>query len=193
MVEQKSIDRLKEIKQEMEKLSAEKDILESEIIKGCEDALANDNLKFEIGFMRALMASLIFSESPFASFSPITSSLSAMPNISQIYCLFDEFLVSLQFIGCIYDSPCTIMNCLQNNIFVRSQDIGSIFQTLPLSGNDFFYKDRIGSVLIRSIFKPVASQIVRDLADHIFFLTAQKTISLYICKAPLSIGQIHNT
>ena len=45
MVEQKSIDRLKEIKQEMEKLSAEKDILESEIIKGCEDALANTKYK----------------------------------------------------------------------------------------------------------------------------------------------------
>ncbi len=45
MVEQKSIDRLKEIKQEMERLSAEKDILESEIIKGCEEALANTKYK----------------------------------------------------------------------------------------------------------------------------------------------------
>lgn len=45
MVEQNSIDRLKEIKEEMEKLSIEKDILESEIIKGCEDALANTKYK----------------------------------------------------------------------------------------------------------------------------------------------------
>ena len=45
MVDMKSIDRLKEIKQEMERLSAEKDILESEIIKGCEEALVNTKYK----------------------------------------------------------------------------------------------------------------------------------------------------
>lgn len=42
---EKKIDRLKAIKQEMEKLSAEKDRLESEIINGCEQELANTKYK----------------------------------------------------------------------------------------------------------------------------------------------------
>lgn len=42
---EKKIDRLKAIKQEIEKLSAEKDRLESEIINGCEQELANTQYK----------------------------------------------------------------------------------------------------------------------------------------------------
>lgn len=45
MIEMKSIDRLKEIKQQMEALSAEKDRLESEIIMACQDDLANTKYK----------------------------------------------------------------------------------------------------------------------------------------------------
>lgn len=45
MVNYSSIDRLKAIKQEMERLSAEKDILESEIIRDSEKTLANTKYK----------------------------------------------------------------------------------------------------------------------------------------------------
>ena len=45
MVKMKSIDRLMEIKAELENLKAEKELLESEIIKDCEEELANTKYK----------------------------------------------------------------------------------------------------------------------------------------------------
>ena len=45
MVKSECIDRLKEIKAEMERLAAEKEALESEIIRSCEEELANTKYK----------------------------------------------------------------------------------------------------------------------------------------------------
>lgn len=45
MIEMRNIDRLREIKAEMERLKTEKEVLESEIIKGCEEELANTKYK----------------------------------------------------------------------------------------------------------------------------------------------------